>query len=291
MGCVSGTYAISGTCQSCLSPCQTCANTSYSCLSCLGTFYSLINYGLSCVSACPSNSYVYNSNCVYCNIGCSLCDANGCLACSPPYYNNQGTPINSKAYYDCYSACPTILPFLINNTCYPCAANCQICTNTSCLQCNNGTYAYQLYCLLQCPPGMMASTGVCITIPINNPTNNDSTLNQTVSASETLIPVPFSIACLVVMGTVMVSKLAHPHTSISLAIFSLISVVAIVCNLFYFFRFVSSSLQQNLYSIMLIVGLIINYVNNVIFLFVSKYTLLKDHDFSCWKRGNVQLIK
>lgn len=42
---------------------------------------------------------------------------------------------------------------------------------------------------------------------------------------------------------------------------------------------------------MLMVGLIINYVNNVIFLFVSKYTLLRDHDFNCWKRGNVQLIK
>jgi hypothetical protein len=44
------------------------------------------------------------------------------------------------------------------------------------------------------------------------------------------------------MGTVMVSKLSHPHTSISLAIFSLISVLAIVCNLFYLFRSLSSSL-------------------------------------------------
>lgn len=143
VGCMSGTYAISGTCQSCLSPCQTCVSTPTSCLSCLGTFYSLTNNGLSCVSTCPSNSYVFNSNCVYCNTGCSLCDASGCLACSPPYYNDQGASINNKIYYDCYSTCPPTLPFTVNNTCMPCAANCQICTNISCLQCNNGTYAYQ----------------------------------------------------------------------------------------------------------------------------------------------------
>lgn len=240
LACLPATYALSATCQTCQSPCLTCVNTSTSCLSCLGLFYSLVNNGLSCVSVCPSNSYVYNSNCVYCSNDCSLCDANGCLACSAAYYSDQGASINNKTYYNCYSACPPTLPFLFNNTCHPCAANCQICSNNSCLQCNSGTYAYQMYCLLQCPPGMMASAGVCITIATNGSIN--ATLNQTVSTSEALIPVPFSIACVVVMGSVMVSKLAHPNTSISLAIFSLISVVAIVCNIFYLFRSFASNI-------------------------------------------------
>lgn len=49
--------------------------------------------------------------------------------------------------------------------------------------------------------------------------------------------------------------------------------------------------KVQVYSVFLIVGLIINYINNLIFLFVSKYTLLKDNEFICWKRGNVELIK
>jgi hypothetical protein len=84
----------------------------------MANFYSLTNNGLSCVSSCPSNSYIYNNNCVYCSTDCSLCDANGCLSCSPLFYKNQGTVINSNTYYECYTTCPSNIPYLINNTCY-----------------------------------------------------------------------------------------------------------------------------------------------------------------------------
>ena len=39
------------------------------------------------------------------------------------------------------------------------------------------------------------------------------------------------------------------------------------------------------------VGVIFSYVNNVIYIFVVKFTLLKDELFILWKRGNVKLIK
>lgn len=37
--------------------------------------------------------------------------------------------------------------------------------------------------------------------------------------------------------------------------------------------------------------MIVNYINNVIFLLVAKHTLLQDPDFILWKRGNVHIIK
>lgn len=279
--CITGTFVLNGVCTSCSSPCSTCVNSSTLCLTCLPDFYSLVNNGLSCVSSCPSNSYIYNNKCIYCDSVCSLCDANGCLACSPLYYKNQGTVIGGNTYYECYTACPSNIPYLINNTCYECPANCQICTATSCLQCVSGKYAYQLYCLTQCPPGMMPSNGVCILIP-SNFTNSTNTTNITMNSTTTaniIIPVPFSISCVIVMSTVMISKLSHPHTTISLAIFGLISVLAIVCNLFYLIKSLTGSFGQDktIYPVILIIGLLINYVNNIIFLFVSKYTLLRDH--------------
>jgi hypothetical protein len=291
--CTSGSFDLNGVCTACSSPCLTCVNSSIYCLSCLPGFYALTNSSLSCVTVCPSNSYTYNNKCVYCNQTCSLCDSNGCLACSPSYYKNLGTVIGNIAYYDCFTTCPSNIPYLINNTCYECPSNCQICNATNCLQCVNGTYAYQLYCLLQCPPGMTPSSGICIVIPTNGVTGNttNSTVNSSVSTA--IIPVPFSISCSIVMTTVMISKLLHPNTSISLAIFSLISVLAIICNIFYLVKSLLGSFTQDnsIYSIILIIGLLINYINNILFLFVSKFTLLKDHDFSCWKRGNVELIK
>ena len=46
-----------------------------------------------------------------------------------------------------------------------------------------------------------------------------------------------------------------------------------------------------MYVYILIVGVIFSYVNNVIYIFVAKHTLLKDEMFVFWKRGNVQIIK
>ncbi len=116
--CISGAFAFGEVCLSCSSPCLTCVNSSTSCLSCMSNFYSLMNNVLTCVSSCPSNSYDFNNNCVYCSSSCSLCDAYGCLACSPLFNKNQGTTINGKIYYDCYTTCPTNIPYSINNTCY-----------------------------------------------------------------------------------------------------------------------------------------------------------------------------
>lgn len=140
---------------------------------------------------------------------------------------------------------------------------------------------------------MMPNSGVCINIPLNSDSQTNSTVNLTSTTSNIIIPVPFSISCTIIMTTITISKLLHPNTSISLAIFGLISVLAVICNLYYVFKGLTGSFSQekSIYTIILIVGLLINYINNIIFLFVSKFTLMKDHEFSCWRRGNVELIK
>lgn len=91
----------------------------------------------------------------------------------------------------------------------------------------------------------------------------------------------------------MISKYVHAETSVSVSVFAIISLVAVICDVFYLVRSAvappSGTVQPYLY--ILAVGIIINYINNVIFLFVSKHTLLRDEGFLFWKRGNVHIVK
>jgi len=285
---------VSGTvCTSCISPCLNCVNTSTTCLSCQSGFNSLTLTTLQCVTQCPSNSYLYQSTCILCASSCSQCNSNGCLQCSPQYYSSPGKIINGVTYYECYSSCPQTLPFLINSTCQKCSLNCLQCDTIQCLQCSSNYSGYEQYCLLVCPPSYVSLAGICV-LP-STITNN--TTNSSISASSsnsTSVPIPFSIVTLILVGCIFISKLMHNDTLISLAIFSVISVLSIICNLVYLIRKLADwgglNSSSN-YAIVLIVGLLINYVANVLFIFVAKHTLLKDESFICWKRGNVQLIK
>lgn len=138
---------------------------------------------------------------------------------------------------------------------------------------------------------MSPVSGICVIITPGNQTND---ANSSTSVSNITVPVPFTISSSVVIIVILISKASHPDTSASLSIFALISLLTVICNLYYFISAIADQTigsGSSIYSIILLIGLLVNYINNVIFIFVSKYTLLQDTEFNCWRRGNVELIK
>ena len=138
---------------------------------------------------------------------------------------------------------------------------------------------------------MSPVSGICVIVSSGNQTADANTSS---SVSNITVPVPFTISSSVVIIVILISKASHPDTSASLSIFALISLLSIICNLYYFISAISDQTigsGKSIYSIILLIGLLVNYVNNIIFIFISKYTLLQDAEFNCWRRGNVELIK
>lgn len=108
-----------------------------------------------------------------------------------------------------------------------------------------------------------------------------------------MAPVPFSLVTIGAWVCVLISKYIHSETVVSVAVFAILSVIAVICDLFYMLRATvppeSGSIDP--YTYILIIGVIVNYINNVIFLFMSRHTLFRDPDFILWKRGNVHIVK
>lgn len=69
--CPTGLFAdaTSGTCIGCSSPCLTCSGSTSNCTSCTSGYV----YQGTCVSTCPSATYLFNSQCQSCPTGCSSC--------------------------------------------------------------------------------------------------------------------------------------------------------------------------------------------------------------------------
>jgi hypothetical protein len=70
--------------------------------------------------------------------------------------------------------------------------------------------------------------------------------------------------------------------------------LTIICNVYYLIiSLINWTMLSpfNMYVIILIAGLVINYVANIVFLFISRSTLLKDEGFICWIQGHVRLVK
>lgn len=123
---------------------------------------------------------------------------------------------------------------------------------------------------------MSPVSGICVAIIPNNQTSDGNTSS---SISNITVPVPFTISSSIVIVVILISKASHPDTSASLSIFALISLLSIICNLYYFISSITDQTigtSNSIYSIILLIGLLVNYINNVIFIFVSKYTLLQD---------------
>lgn len=106
------------------------------------------------------------------------------------------------------------------------------------------------------------------------------------------MPVPFSIAGVLVLCGIGLSRLLQPTTAASLAMLGCFSVVTVICNLFYFGKLMSNWAGTSVgYGVVLILGLLLNYITNVLFLFMSRHTLLRDEQFLNWKRGHIELFK
>ena len=137
---------------------------------------------------------------------------------------------------------------------------------------------------------MTAVNGICV---VSSTTNTNTVPVVEASSSTHLVPIPFSIILLGVSACILVSRFIHTETIFSISIFAMTGVLASLCNLFYMMR---SSINPpgatvETYIFVLVIGVIFSYVNNVIYLFVTKHTLLQDDMFILWKRGNVHLVK
>ena len=140
-------------CTACVSPCATCANSSF-CLSCLtGFFY----YNFSCPTVCPGGYYpdAAGNTCKTCISPCKTCTSSSiCLTCSLGYWN--GT--------HCSSSCPSgQYADSTANLCTSCSISCLTCINSAstCTSCNSSLLFYNSQCLAACPSRFYPNNGSC----------------------------------------------------------------------------------------------------------------------------------
>ena len=105
------------------------------------------------------------------------------------------------------------------------------------------------------------------------------------------MPIPFSLSAVTLLACTGISKLIHPETVISISFFSLLAVLATICNVFYLVTDILQMHSLKIYLLVLITGVFVNYLNNILFLFVAKNTLQRDEGFLEWRRGHVKLIR
>jgi proprotein convertase subtilisin/kexin type 5 len=146
--CPAGTYAspTSFNCNSCnLVGCQSCifnSSMSVQCTICQAGYFFLA-HNATCVTTCPSEYMLSNSQCVLIPV------------CRNYIYNNL-----------CLISCPTSTYAVTSPTkaCVSCSSNCMSCQNSSsCIQCSNTTYLYYNItntssCISYCPTGLYADS-------------------------------------------------------------------------------------------------------------------------------------
>ncbi|KAL4450910.1 hypothetical protein ABPG74_011752 [Tetrahymena malaccensis] len=166
--CLDGYSLISGQCQLCQFPCQTCASgNTNSCLSCPSNYYLdatqntcniCSNNCVNCVnqltcSQCQSG-YILDANnqCVICDQTCKTCSnqVNQCTSCFDGYYLNTSTNNCSPCITGCKqcnnsTSCnigQCINPYFYDantQTCQSCSPQCLNCNNSSdCTSCEDG---------------------------------------------------------------------------------------------------------------------------------------------------------
>lgn len=99
------------------------------------------------MSSCPLNTYVgQNKDCVQCDRSCSSCQFSptNCTQCASGYVRDSRTG-----------------PCVLNQPIPTCTANCQVCTNNLCSQCNIGYFLNNNNCVSNCPYPLSAINGQC----------------------------------------------------------------------------------------------------------------------------------
>ena len=157
-------------CLDCDASCSTCdGSLSTNCLSCGGSLF-LDASTNSCVSSCPSNTFINSSaqECSVCHSTCTTCSGASnteCLTCTLPYYYKSSTSecviasdCDSNSYADSAAAkCKNC-----DSTCATCSGslptNCYSCTGS--LQFQSSTHT----CISSCPDGYSdyLSSGSCL---------------------------------------------------------------------------------------------------------------------------------
>ena len=121
------------TCQSCITGCDECSDTS-TCTTC-GSGYTKNTGTGKCEINCPAGQYRSAiTTCTNCPTGCATCTSNtACQSCSTDY-TELSTPDGL-----CYPSCPKGQFRTTPTTCLGCIANCDTCSDTStCLTCSSG---------------------------------------------------------------------------------------------------------------------------------------------------------
>ena len=75
-------------CEACSKVCFECKGPSnFDCISCKNQYLYTYNEGSTCVSACPSSTFIFNNTCTKCSSNCIDCiDSSTCLKCKNPYF-------------------------------------------------------------------------------------------------------------------------------------------------------------------------------------------------------------
>jgi hypothetical protein len=89
------------------------------------------------------------------------------------------------------------------------------------------------------------------------------------------MPIPFTLGLIVTFTVCIFGKLQYPMTFLSISVYALGSMICIVGNVYYLINFLLSRIIE-ISSILLIIALVINYLLNIVFLILNKFTILKD---------------
>lgn len=160
--CPPGFYALNNICVSCISPCQTCqqSTTGVACTTCQAGYYLL---GSICYSQCPSGYYSSGSICSPCSSVCATCNVTGtnCTQCKN----------NLVVIPSCTGGCANGSYLSGNNTCSKCDAACLTCYGGSsyeCSSCLNSSYVLiSGSCSLNCPKQTVLYQSSCVNCPTN----------------------------------------------------------------------------------------------------------------------------
>jgi hypothetical protein len=88
----------------------------------------------------------------------------------------------------------------------------------------------------------------------------------------------------------LLSKCQYPSTQLFVSFYGTGSILCIICTIFYFITFSIKDSSLSGASILLLIGLIINYVQNFIFLILLKFTLLIDESFKKFKIAHKEYL-
>lgn len=140
-----------GVCWPCHESCETCAGAGQdSCLTCAPAHLHVTDLAV-CLQVCPEGYYENydNKTCVPCEANCASCQdrPDYCTSCDHHLVMHE---------HKCYSSCPVHTYETEDYNCASCHSSCSTCNGSSesqCITCRSGRFAFDGKCLNSCPAG------------------------------------------------------------------------------------------------------------------------------------------